>query len=67
MIHKDLADFLGQFKCDSLTEVKEKWSLMSEQLNSVINDKEKPLLKEEKITLEYEKILKEYKQILTTQ
>lgn len=75
MIQRELAEFLG--KCDeiivgmmgaeSLEEVRVKFQKMSEKVAQMMEDRDKPLLKEERVTVEYEKILKEYKTIIGNQ
>lgn len=52
---------------ESLEEVRVKYQKMSEKVAQMMEDRDKPLLKEEKVTAEYEKILKEYKTIIGNQ
>lgn len=52
---------------ESLEEVRVKYQKMSDKVAQMMEDRDKPLLKEEKVTAEYEKILKEYKTIIGNQ
>jgi hypothetical protein len=75
MIQRELAEFLGMFGeiivgmmgAESLEEVRVKFQKMSEKVAQMMEDRDKPLLKEERVTVEYEKILKEYKTIIGNQ
>lgn len=75
MIQRELTEFLGMFGeiivgmmgAESLEEVRVKFQKMSEKVAQMMEDRDKPLLKEERVTVEYEKILKEYKTIIGNQ